>query len=302
MVDSVAMKPERPVQPLFSRFKLFSSLCLALPIFAAGVWLKRQPNRSPQPDQVVSGRAVEVALGGGVRAWRLTAPDSRFGGLSALSVDRGALLALSDSGVVVRFAPPQRGRALRIALHDLPGGPGSAFRKATRDSESLLPDGSGGWWVGFENRHSLWRYDGRFDRVLGMRRLDVGWPVNAGAEALVAGGSGVMALPEGGGRAAGGEFIAPAGTSDATRLPDGRVVLLVRRLTLRGFANQLRIGAGAGKPARHVALDLGPLDNMEGIAAAPLAKGGTRLWIVSDDNFRPWMRTLLVRLDLPPGA
>ena len=294
------MQPERSVQPLFSRFKLFSSLSLLLPIFAAGVWLKRQPNRWPQPDRVVVGHADEVAVGVGLRAWRLSARDPRFGGLSALAIDGAALLALSDSGVVVRFAPPRPGQAMRVALHDLPAGPGSASRKATRDSESLLADGSGGWWVGFENRHSLWRYDGRFARVLGTRRLDVDWPVNSGAEALVAGKSGVMALPEGGGRAAGGDFIAPAWTSDATRLPDGRLVLLIRRPTLSGFANQLRIGAGAGKPARTIALDLAPLDNMEGVAAAPLPDGGTRLWIVSDDNFRPWMRTLLVALDLGP--
>ena len=294
------MKPERPVQRLFSRFKLFSSLSLALPIFAAGVWLKGQPNRWPRPDRVVDGRAVEVGVGAGLRAWRLTAPDPRFGGLSALALDRGELLALSDSGVVVRFAPPSAGRGMRVSLHDLPGGPGSPFRKATRDSESLLGDGRGGWWVGFENRHSLWRYDGRFSRVLGTRRLDVDWPVNAGAEALVAGKAGVMALPEGGGPAAGGGYVAPAWTSDATRLPDGRLVLLVRRPTLSGFATQLRIATGAGKPARRIALDLGPLDNMEGIAAAPRPNGGARLWIVSDDNFRPWMRTLLVALDLGP--
>ena len=68
-----------------------------------------------------------------------------------------------------------------------------------------------------------------------------------------------------------------------------------------GFDNQLWIAAGAGQPARRIALDLGPLDNMEGIAAERLPDGGTRLWIVSDDNFRPWMRTLLVALDLGPG-
>ena len=287
---------------MFSRFKLFSSLSLLLPIFAAGVWLKRQPNRWPQPDRTVVGRTVEVALGGGLRGWRLTAPDPRFGGLSALAMDQGALLALSDSGVVVRFAPPEAGTAVRVTLRDLPAGPGSPFRKATRDSESLLPAGSGGWWVGFENRHSLWRYDHAFGRVLETRWLKVDWPVNSGAEALVAAGSGVMALPEGGGRAAGGNLVAPAWTSDATRLPDGRLALLVRRPTWSGFANQLRISAGAGKPARTIALDLAPLDNMEGITAAPLPDGGTRLWIVSDDNFRPWMRTLLVALDLPAGA
>ena len=303
MLESAVMKPEWSVQRLFSMFKLLSSLSVVLPIFACGVWLKHQPDRWPAPDRVVGGRAVAVDVGQGMKAWRLTAPDARFGGLSALAVDGGALLALSDSGVVVRFAPPAAGHATRFAIHDLPGGPGSAFHKWSRDSESLVADPSGrGWWVGFESRHSLWRYDRWFHRLLETRWLDVDWPANAGAEALVAGSEGeVMALPEHGGPAAGGAFVAPAWTSDATRMPDGRLVLLTRRLSWRGFVNRVEIGAGAGKPARRIALDLAPLDNMEGIAAAPRPDGGTRLWIVSDDNFRPWMRTLLVALDLPPG-
>jgi hypothetical protein len=285
-------------------FKLFSSLSVALPIFAFGLWLKHQPDRAPAPDRLVEGRADAVAVGGGLKGWRLTAPDPRFGGLSALASDSGALLALTDSGVVVRFSPPAAHRAMRFALHDVPAGPGSAFHKWSRDSESLLADPSGvGWWVGFESRHSLWHFDPSFSRVLATRWLDVDWSANKGAEALLAGEADqVIALPERGGRAAGSSFVAPAGTSDATRLTDGRPVLLIRRLTWRGFANQLRIGAGQGKPARAITLDLGPLDNMEGVAAAPLPGGGTRLWIVSDDNFRPWMRTLLVALDLPPGA
>ena len=298
------MRPERGVQPLFSMLKLFSGLAAALPIFALAVWLKGQPSRWPGPDRRVEGKAEIISVGGGMRAWRLTAPDRRFGGLSALAVERGELLALTDSGVAVRFAPPGSGKAPRFALHDLPAGPGSPLRKSNRDSESLLADLDGrGWWVGFETRHSLWLFDRSLTRVLATRWLDVDWPANRGSEALAGGAKGeVMVLPEGGGPAVGGKLDAPEGTADATRLADGRLVLLVRRLGVSGFDNQLWIAAGAGKAARRIALDLGALDNMEGIAAAPRPDGGTRLWIVSDDNFRPWMRTLLVALDLPPGA
>ncbi len=298
------MNPERGVQPLFSRLKLFSGLAVALPILALAMWLKGQPSRSPGPDRIVEGRAEIVAVGGGMKAWRLSAPDRRFGGLSALAVDRGQLLALTDSGVAVRFSPPRSGKAMRFALHDLPSGPGNPLRKSNRDSESLLADRDGrGWWVGFETRHSLWLFDRSLTRVLATRWLDVDWAANRGGEALAGGAKGeVMVLPEGGGPAVGGKLDAPEGTADATRLADGRLVLLVRRLGVSGFDNQLWIAAGAGKAARRIALDLGALDNMEGIAAAPRPDGGTRLWIVSDDNFRPWMRTLLVALDLPPGA
>jgi hypothetical protein len=238
-----------------------------------------------------------------MRAWELSAADPRFGGLSALAVEGGELIALTDSGVVVRFAPPGAGSRLRIALRDLPDGPGSQFRKSGRDSESLLADRNGrGWWVAFENRHALWLFSRDFGRVLEKRPLKVKWRANRGGEALVQGQAGVMVLPEGGGAAAGGDMIAPPWVSDAARLPDGRLIMLIRRPALRGFDNQLWIASGAGRPARRVALDLGMLDNMEGIATAPLPNGGTRLWIVSDNNFRPWMRTLLVALDLGPDA
>jgi hypothetical protein len=297
------MKPERHLQPMFSFGKLFSSLAVALPIIALAVWQKGQPNRWPGADRTVTGRSIEVAAGPAMHVWRLTAPDARFGGLSALAVENGALVALTDSGVVARFLPPGASDTLLIALHDLPAGPGRANRKAGRDSESLLADPAGrGWWVGFENRHMLWLFDRDFGRALVARRLAVDWLPNRGGEALVAGAAGVMVLPEGGGKAAGGAMIAPKWTADATRLADGRLVLLIRRPTFKGFDNQVWIYAGAGKPMRRIALDLAALDNMEGIAAAPLPNGGTRLWIVSDDNFRPWMRTLLVALDLPSGA
>ncbi len=297
------MKPEQRVQQTFSEASIISSLALALTIFAAAAWNKAQPSRWPAPDRVVDGRVVPVTVGRGMQAWHISAADPRFGGLSALAVERGELVALTDSGVAVRFAPPNTGRHLPIALRELPGGPGSRFRKSGRDGESLLADREGrGWWVAFENRHSLYLFSREFGRVLAKRSLKVKWRANRGGEALVQGPDAVMVLPEEGGRAAGGDMIAPPWVSDATRLADGRLILLIRRPTLLGFANQVWIASGAGKPARRIALDLGMLDNMEGIAAAPLPNGGTRLWIVSDNNFRPWMRTLLVALDLGPDA
>ena len=299
------MKPERVVQPRFSIAFRFNGLALAIPIAALTLWLDARPSRRPAPAAIVTGRADAVRLpSGDARAWRLAADDPRFGGLSALAFDEGKLLALTDSGVVVRFAPPRPGsQALQFALRDLPAGPGSPQRKSARDSESLLRDPRGrGWWVGFETVHSLWLFDRHFDRALERRRLDVDWPANKGSEALVALGDAVAALPEMGGRAAGARLDAPLWTADATRLPDGRLVVLTRAITIRGFDNQLRIAAGAGKPARRIMLKVGMLDNLEGMAAAPLPGGGTRLWIVGDNNFRPWMRTLLVALDLPAGA
>lgn len=294
---------EPVVQRIFSN--IFSGLIVAVPIICWGGWLRAQYSRWPGPDRVTTGLAQEVALGSGLRAWRLTAPDRRFGGLSALAIEGNAMIALTDSGVTIRFSRPRGAKAaLRVALHDLPGGPDSENFKWARDSESLLKDNAGrGWWVAFEGPHSLYLFDSDFRRVRWSRRLQVNWRDNRGGEALLEDRKGrAMVLPEGGGQAIGGRFVAPKWTSDATRLADGRVVLLVRQPTWRGFANRIEIAAGAGRPGRRYELALNPLDNMEGIAAEVRPDGGARLWIVSDDNFRPWMRTLLVAFDLPAGA
>lgn len=304
------MKAERHVQRPFSKLDVFNGLALVCLIMATAWWLDRQPTRRPAADAVVAGWAEPLEMRSGLRGWRLRAADERFGGLSALAIDRGELIALSDSGVVIRFAPPgasgganggASGGAMQVALHDLPAGPGSALAKSARDSESLLRDPRGrGWWVGFETIHSLFLFDQRFERAIERRRLEVDWPPNKGAEALASDIAGIMALPELGGRAVGGSVVAPTWTTEAARLADGRLLLLRRRPAWRGLVNELWIAAGHGQPARRVTLPVGMLDNMEGMAVEPRPDGGARLWLVSDDNFRPWMRTLLVSLDLAP--
>ncbi len=302
MTDSRLNEAEWHLQPMFSKSLFFSSLALATPVFALATWTKAQPTRVALPDRSVEGRAEAVAPTGrdiarpDVRLWRLFASDPRFGGLSGLAVDGGELIAVTDSGATIRFAPPvQSSQRIIVRLHDLPDGPGDARRKRGRDSEALLADPGGrGWWVAFEGRHSLWRYDSSFARASEVRWLTQDWPAITGAEALIADDrGGIQAMPEG------GDELAPAGTSDATRLGDGRAVLLVRHFGWRGFVNEVRIAGRLGEPPVRMRLPLGPFDNAESIAAAPLPNGGTRLWILTDNNFRPWMRTLLVALDLP---
>ena len=301
------------MQPIFSKPIIFSSLVITAATFGFQAWARVQPNRIVGADVTVAGSAEFVAGGdGGWRVWQLSAPDPRLGGISALAVDGRTLVALTDSGVVVRFAPPdRRQQRLDFTLHDLPDGPGPASRKSGRDSESLLKDPRGrGWWVGFETYHSLWLYDADFSRAVSRDWLMVEWRRNRGGEALLAGdGARIWVLPESGGSAVmvGGtdrDALAdvPSGTSDATRMADGRTVLLVRRVTWRGFAADVIVAGRAGKASLRLRLPLGALDNPEAIAAAPLANGGTRLWIATDNDFRRWRRTLLIALDLPPGA
>jgi len=50
---------------------------------------------------------------------------------------------------------------------------------------------------------------------------------------------------------------------------------------------------------RRFALPLAPLDNVEAIAVEALGAGKHRLWLMTDDNFQPPLRTLLIALDWP---
>ena len=145
-----------------------------------------------------------------------------------------------------------------------------------------MRDSRGFWWVAFEQRHQLIRYDDGFNRPL--QRIDIsepGFGHNRGVEALTAKGGLTW-------------YAESSGVSDAATLPDGREIFLKRRFGPAGFTARIA-GAGDGD----IAIPLGPLDNAEGLAAQPLAGGATRLWIVTDNDLRRWRPTMLIAIDLP---
>ena len=116
----------------------------------------------------------------------MSAADPRLGGLSGLAIDGGRFVAVSDLGAVVRFDPPSAAGP-SAQLSDLSQGPGPAGRKTSRDAESLTRDPRGrGWWVGYEQHHSLWLYDQSFRHALAAIRIErpQWWP-NRGVEGLV---------------------------------------------------------------------------------------------------------------------
>ena len=288
---------------------------LAVSIGLFAWWLDSRPDRTILPPRNVALRFEPVRLDPArfaplrlAGAWRLTADDPRFGGVSGLAVDDAGLIALTDSGAVIRFARPARGAAT-AEIKDVRAGPGRPGFKRHRDGEALAHDPVGrGWWVAFENHHQLWLYDHDFARA--REHIDLGrgrWPYNTGIEAMLADRAGFMLLPEAGTAVVRSEGrrvrTSPLGNpmgrlSEAVRLADGRIWLLARNIGLDGFHNALVPlwpGDRLGKP---IALGLGPLDNAEALAAEPIA-GGTRLWLMTDDNFRWPMRTLLVALDIP---
>jgi hypothetical protein len=95
--------------------------------------------------------------------------------------------------------------------------------------------------------------------------------------------------------------------SDCVVLPPGDLLLLERRYSpLRGLAIRIRrIALASLKPgavvdgAQLLYADLGfQIDNMEGIAVHRSVSGETILTLVSDDNFSPLQRTLLLQFAL----
>lgn len=193
---------------------------------------------------------------------------------------------------------------------------------------------SGRVWVGFERANEIWRYA----PGLGLPAADVApramrdWEDNGGAESLVRLHDGrflviaetdpkhgatprdallfdgdPVARPDRGVRF---RYRPPDGydPSDATELPDGRVLVLNRRFVLPfGWRAVLtvidprRVRPGQVVTGAEVARFAPPLttDNYEGLA---ITREGnvTILWMVSDDNQLVLQRTLLMkfRLDL----
>lgn len=314
MPGSLRPQAERSVQPIFSKSNLFSGLLLIGLIVGAHRYLRDLPDREERadarvevqftPERIASDAAVPLRIAG---AWRLTSKETRLGGVSALAIDRGEFVALTDSGVMIRLAKPGRGRQV-AEIRDLPDGPGWARYKSGRDSEALARDAGGrGWWVAFENRHAAWRFDDHFMRVeqrIGLGQL--GWRANKGAEGMLSTRAGLSLFPEGGkemvrvdasGRI---ERVVLANShgrlADVTTLPDGRIVVLARSFSPLGFAARLLLLEG-NRLVPIATLRLGRLDNPEAIAAEALPGGGTRLWVMTDNDFRRRVPTLLVAFD-----
>lgn len=321
MADSRLKSSERALQVRFSFRRALTALFLLvfLPLTLSGDQSVEKPDRTPRPEQSVAIRYTPLPWdrdrAGSVRVagvWRVEADDVRLGGMSGLASADGHLLAVTDSGTIIGL--PRPGEEGAATFRDLPAGPGSPFWKKYRDAESLAPANAGqGWWVGFEFQHSLYLFDREFRRPL--RRLLFAkdrWSANAGVEALANEGGDLLLIPETGRevlRLRGGTLSsfplagAQGAPADAVSLADGRILVLLRQLRPWGLVNriaQLRRD-GRGYRLRSVGVvPLGRLDNVEGIAAEPRPNGGTRLWLITDNDFSKRRRTLLIAVDTAP--
>jgi hypothetical protein len=302
--------------------------------------VERPPQRRPASVPMTAERALldegdprRRRLGGLelLDLWILSSRDVRFGGISAMHVEGGQVLAFSDSGSVFRFPVPRRAGALVLRIERLVHGPGDGRSKSDRDVESVAAFGAQAWLL-FEGHNQIWRY----------RRPDLAVEAEAAPDALrefpwARGPEAMARLPD-------GRFLVfsegpvtddgttplvlfagdpalpatrnrrlryrpPAGyrPTEAALLPDGRILVLNRSFDMfRGWEAVLTVATvegvramGAPIEGRTLAAFTGPVtrDNLEALSVT--REGGrTIVWIASDDNFLPIQRTLLMKFAL----
>lgn len=223
-------------------------------------------------------------------------------------------------------------------LLDLGGRPLRDNEDFSADAEALAEIPGSGLVVAFEGQHRLWHYGAGFgDFMMQKAAHALPLPVDiADAIAALPGNGGIeamTALPDGSlvaiaedndrrddrllGWIIGETRIAPftykASDSfrptDLAALPDGDILVLERRLTLlQGLAARIKrikaadLRSDAPVTGTEVATLSFPynIDNMEGIATRPGPDGSSYVYLLSDDNYHPLQRTLLMMFRLDP--
>ncbi len=269
-------------------------------------------------------------------AWELGSRNDDFGGISALTAlkdDR--FVGISDAGTLIGFGLTNDDRVDRPFISPLPDSRGPRATFEDRDSEGISHDpDSGQFWVSYEANHAIRRFSRSFARSTGIvrpREMQI-WPSNKGAETLVRlSDSRFIAISESledddthrallfsGDPVEPGTDITPFHyrpplgyrVTDGLQLPDGRLLILNRRVALpNGFSAKVAIVdvsvVGKKEPVagKVIATLAAPLliDNMEGIA---VTKDGpdSIIWLISDDNFSIFQRTLLMKFRLSERA
>jgi hypothetical protein len=278
--------------------------------------------------------AVDESVLRFISARELVSPDGEFGGISALAVSKGRFDAISDDGTRYGFRLTPGGGIGSITAQPMPVACGPRRVKKDQDSESLVEPGPGGYsYVGFEWYNRICRFggaEGSQDRVARPRWMQ-NWPRTGGAEAMAYLPDGrflvfaerpederrispILLFPgdptQPGTTPVELRFNPPAGyhVSDATALPDGRLLVLVRRFRLpfRFDAKLLLVekpdyAPGALMEGRAIVLLAPPgiADNFEAVAI-DRDGGGTRLWLASDDNFLWPQKGWLLEFELLP--
>ena len=280
--------------------------------------------------------ASKAGLSGPLRPtgmWQLSSAHGWFGGFSALVTtgggrnliagsDRGWLLNLDISGAMPRAVPGsfrfagQRGRG----------------RAEVVDLEALAHDpGTGTLWAAFENANLVARLGADGSQATRRPREIRDWSPNSGPETMERLGDGrFVMLAEGAeendmaDRPAvlfPGDPLAPDAAMafrfvshpdyapvDAALLPDGTVLILLRRVkyaipaqfdTMIARADPALIRPGQKWRAQVIERLSGRTygENFEGISFVPDPADPARgsIWLIADDNFSVFQRSLLLR-------
>jgi len=270
------------------------------------------------------------------QAWSLTSDYSAFGGYSALLPRPGGrLMAIADNARLFEFSPPSTRYAPSISAEVLPG---RERQRKNRDTEAATEDpATGTVWVAREDSNAISRIDPAFRSFVNIRPLAMrDWPRNVGPEAMVRLHDGrFVTIEEGfagwfesrlhpavlfprdpllGDKTADFTFAGSPNFSvtDMAQLPDGRVLILQRRLLWPfplHFAGRIMIAdpaeirPGAVWQSIEVAklTSTMPVDNFEGMAIEPRADGRVTVWLISDDNHAATQRTLLWKMVVDPA-
>jgi hypothetical protein len=269
-------------------------------------------------------------------AYELRSKDPRFGGLSGLTIATdGRLYAVSDAGywVSAQMLLDPDGRLLDLiewAIEPIRSTTGAPVRNPLHDAEGLARTPDGSFIVAFESLHRIWRYP---PPPVTFHSLPIPVPVPAEvAKAPSNGGvEGVAILPDGRLLALTEEFQNPDGSlkgwliegeqffevsylpaegfrvTDCAALSNGDVIVLERRyVPLVSLSARLtlvrseRIQPGPKLMGEELLKLQYPLDvdNFEGVAVQEDSVKGTIIYIISDDNYHPLQRTLILQFRL----
>ncbi len=300
------------------------------------------------PEKITPLRSGEAIDGVEFRgAWALSSADPRFGGLSSIEWGKGdTLVAVADGGDVVTLS---LGDKAMQALYALPSPEKDAGVMATMngtiaplldkagkklsgldmDSEGLVIDADGSYWISFERNHRIDRYDAKTLKPTGHIEIPADirntLPINGGFESIVRIDKNTMfALAEpslgkrrkftgwlfGKGAPAGIPYEGKGGftPTDMTTLPNGDVLVLERRISPRGSRYcavillpraAIRSDLPSGKTVKGTELFTvggrnSGVEQVEGIAVKAIGKDAYQILLVSDDNYSESQRTVLM--------
>lgn len=321
--------------------RLILILCLMLAL-APGTWLRSDiPSPNPDGPVILTRLGLLPASAGDVQVlggWKMVSENQHFGGYSALlAIDDQHLIAASDRGRVMWLTTD--GDTPAAEKLDFLGAEAEPDKRLT-DVESMTRDpATGKFWIAYEGVNAIERLNPQLaqpERAWPAQMQE--WSTNKGAEAMARLADGqFIVLSEGSGGwgsekfpglrfpsdpvansasavvADGFSFVPPTGYRpvDMVQIPDGRVLILVRRVhwevmprftTKLVVADPAKITSGEAWSGTLIAEFKPPLpsDNYEGLAMWPREDGLLDLWMISDDNNAGFQSTYLLHMRWDP--